>query len=70
LDEANFLGGNDGIQARQSRSCLKNPEKKWSIEERMFKMKYLEWEDRSEGIVWPVKKKLRYVQSFELPREM
>ncbi len=35
-----------------------------------LKMKYLEWEDRSEGIVWPVKKKLRYVQSFELPREM
>ncbi len=35
-----------------------------------LKMKYIEWEDRSEGIVWPVKKKLRYVQSFELPREM
>ena len=34
-----------------------------------LKRKYQEWENKSEGIVWPIKKKLRYVQSFEIPRE-
>ena len=34
-----------------------------------LKRKYTEWENKSEGIVWPSKKKLRYVQSFEIPRE-
>ena len=34
-----------------------------------LKRKYQEWENKSEGIIWPIKKKLRYVQSFEIPRE-
>ena len=34
-----------------------------------LKRKYQEWENKSEGIVWPIKKKLQYVQSFEIPRE-
>jgi hypothetical protein len=34
-----------------------------------LKRKYQEWENKSEGKVWPIKKKLRYVQSFEIPRE-
>ncbi len=37
--------------------------------EEYLKRKYVEWENKSEGIVWPSKKKLRYVQSFEIPRE-
>ena len=37
--------------------------------EEYLKRKYTEWENKSEGIVWPSKKKLRYVQSFEIPRE-
>ena len=34
-----------------------------------LKRKYQEWENKSEGIVWLIKKKLQYVQSFEIPRE-
>jgi len=34
-----------------------------------LKRKYQEWENKSKGIVWPIKKKLQYVQSFEIPRE-
>ena len=41
------------------------------IEKKLYylKRKYQEWENKSKGIVWPIKKKLRYVQSFEIPRE-
>jgi hypothetical protein len=34
-----------------------------------LKRKYQEWENKSEGIVWLIKKKVQYVQSFEIPRE-